>query len=242
MATPHNAATEAQVARTVLLPGDPIRAQYIAEKYLPDSVQVTSIRNMLGFTGSWKGVPVTVMGSGMGGPSVGIYSYELYSVYSVERIIRIGTAGGLQGDMPVGALVLAMTASTDSAYAHQYRLPGSFSPCADYGLLEKAVSSARLHDILCRVGGVFSSDLFSEYNALGKDESWSSWARMGCLVQDMETYALYCNAHWLGKKALSILTHTDSCVTGEGLAQENRMTALHDMFTVALDVVAEAGR
>jgi purine-nucleoside phosphorylase len=240
MATPHNAAEKSQIAKTVLLPGDPHRAQYIAEKYLPDSVQVTSVRGMLGFTGTWKGSPLTVMGSGMGGPSVGIYSYELFHIYGVDRIIRIGTAGGLQDDLPVGSLVFAMTASTDSAYAHQYKLPGTFSPCADHALLERAVASARSRGIAFRAGAVFSSDLFSSYNALGPEESWKVWARMGCLAQDMETYALYCNAHWLKKRTLSILTHTDSCVTGEGLPQERRMTALHAMFDVALDVAAES--
>ncbi len=235
MATPHNAATAIQVAKTVLLPGDPVRARYIAEHFLKDAEQVTAVRNMLGFTGTWNGTPVTVMGSGMGGPSAGIYSYELFHLYGVEKIIRIGTAGGLQPGIRVGDIVFALTASTDSNYAYQYRLPGTYSPSADFSLLEKAIASARNHSIPFHAGGVFSSDLFSEYNALGPEESWKPWARMGCLVQDMETYALYCNAAWLGKKALSILTHTDSCITGEGLPAERRMIALHNMFTVALE-------
>jgi purine-nucleoside phosphorylase, family 1 (deoD) len=236
MATPHNAASSVQIAKTVLLPGDPLRARYIAQKYLPDSVQITGVRNMLGFTGSWQGKPLTVMGSGMGGPSAGIYSYELFKLYGVESIIRIGTAGGLQESIAVGDLVVAMNASTDSNYAYQYRLPGTYSPSADFSLLERAVSSARARSLNLHVGSVFSSDLFSEYNALGPEESWKPWARMGCLVQDMETYALYCNAAWLGKKAVSILTHTDSCVTGEGLPEEKRLTALHSMFEVALEI------
>jgi len=235
MATPHNAATAIEIAKTVLLPGDPVRARYIADHYLKDAVQVTAVRNMLGFTGTWNGTPVTVMGSGMGGPSAGIYSYELYHLYGVEKIIRIGTAGGLQPEIRVGDIVFALTASTDSNYAYQYKLPGTCSPSADFSLLEKAVASARSHSIPWHAGTVFSSDLFSEYNALGPEASWKPWARMGCLVQDMETYALYCNAAWLGKKALSILTHTDSCVTGEGLSADKRMTALHGMFTVALE-------
>jgi len=235
MATPHNAATAIQIAKTVLLPGDPVRARYIAEHFLKDAIQVTAVRNMLGFTGTWNGTQVTVMGSGMGGPSAGIYSYELYHLYGVEKIIRIGTAGGLQPGIRVGDMVLALTASTDSNYAYQYRLPGTYSPSADFSLLEKAIASARNHGIPFHAGGVFSSDLFSEYNALGPEASWKPWARMGCLVQDMETYALYCNAAWLGKKALSILTHTDSCITGEGLPADQRMIALHNMFTVALE-------
>jgi purine-nucleoside phosphorylase len=237
MATPHNSASKSQIAPFVLLPGDPLRAQYIAKTYLTDAVQVTGIRNMLGFTGKWKGVPVSVMGSGMGGPSAGIYSWELFQLYGAEKIIRIGTAGGLQTEVDVGDIVLALTASTDSNYAYQYRLPGTFSPPADFSLLEKAVSIARAGSIPFHVGSVFSSDLFSSYNALGPGESWKPWAKMGCLVQDMETYAVYCNAAWLGKKALSILTHTDSCVTGEGLSDDERMTALHNMFTVALETL-----
>jgi purine-nucleoside phosphorylase len=242
MATPHNAAEMAEIAKTVLFPGDPLRARYIANRYLSDSVQVTAVRGMLGFTGTWEGKSLTVMGSGMGGPSAGIYSFELFKFYGVERIIRIGTAGGLQADLPVPSIVFAMTASTDSAYARQYSLPGTFSPCADSVLLERGVASARKRNIAFRSGGVFSSDFFSSYNALGAEDSWKPWARMGCLVQDMETYALYCNAHYLGKRALSILTHTDSCVTGAGLAESDRLTALHSMFEVALDVAAEESR
>jgi purine-nucleoside phosphorylase len=236
MSTPHNAATVGQIAESVLLPGDPLRARYVAEHFLEDAEQVTGIRNMLGFTGTWKGRRVSVMGSGMGGPSIGIYSYELFSVYGVQQIVRIGTAGGLQSTLNVGDLVLAMTASPDSNWAYQYRLPGTYSPCADFGLLEKAVAAARGAGIRCHVGGVFSSDLFSSYNALGSRDSWEPWARMGCIAQDMETYALYCTAAWLGKKALSVLTHTDSCVSGEGLQDGERMSALHSMFEIALEV------
>ena len=237
MSTPHNAASTAQIAKTVLLPGDPLRAQYIAQKFMPDSVQVTAVRGMLGFTGSWNGKPLTVMGSGMGGPSAGLYAYELYSHYGVETIVRVGTAGGLQESLGLGDLVFAMTASSDSNYAYQYRLPGTFAPSTDFSLLEKAVGAARAVGIPFHAGPVFSSDLFSSYSALGPEESWKPWSRMGCLAQDMETYALYCTAAWLGKKALSIMTHTDSCVTGKGLVPEQRMTALLPMFTVALETI-----
>jgi purine-nucleoside phosphorylase len=236
MATPHNQARQDQVARSVLFPGDPLRAEFIAKEYLADSERVTSVRNVFGFTGTWKGERVTVMASGMGGASAGIYSYELFKLYGVERIIRIGTAGGLQGDLAVGDVVLAMTASTDSGYAGQYRLPGTLSPACDYSLLERAVAVSRERSVRHRVGAVFSSDYFSEYNAMGAEESWKPWARMGCLAQDMETYALYCNAAWLGGKALSILTHTDSCVSGEGLPPERRMSALRPMIEIALEV------
>lgn len=248
MATPHNAASAGDIAETVLLPGDPLRAEYIANNYLNDARKVTDTRNMLGFTGfytsaSGNKTSITVMGSGMGGPSCGIYSYELFKFYNVKQIIRIGTAGGLQGFLKPGDLVFAMTASTDSNWARQYALPGTFSPAADYGLLSNAVAAANEHGYSHYEGGVFSSDYFSEYNALNEvtgKNSWEPWARMGCLVQDMETYALYSNAAWLGKKALSILTHTDSCVNvEEHLPYENRIPALEPMFITALEAAAK---
>jgi len=235
MPTPHISATDTQVAKSVLFPGDPVRAQYIANEFLEDPVQITNVRNISGFTGAWKGKRVTVMASGMGGPSAGIYSYELFKLYGVDSIIRIGTAGGLQTECEVGSIAMALSASTDSNYASQYRLPGTFSPCADFSLLEKAVAAARAASVNFRAGPVFSSDFFSEYNALGPELSWKIWAKMGCLAQDMETYSLYCNAAWLGKKALSILTITDSCVTGKGLEKDNRMIALKPMIMIALE-------
>jgi purine-nucleoside phosphorylase len=219
------------------MPGDPLRAKYIADNFLDTAREVTGVRNMLGFTGLYRGKPVTVMGSGMGAPSAGLYSYELFSIYGAERIIRIGTAGGLVPEVQVGDIVLAMTASTDSNYAHQYSLRGSFSPSGSFRLLELAAASARRREIPFHAGGVFSSDLFSQYNALGGD-SWKPWGRMGALVQDMETYALYCNGAHLKKEVLSILTMTDSCVTGTGLPDSQRITALHGMFEVALDCIA----
>ena len=235
MPTPHISAYETQVATSVLFPGDPVRAQYIAKEFLDDAVQITNVRNVTGFTGTRKGKSVTVMSSGMGGPSAGIYSFELYKFYGVEKIIRIGTAGALQRECEVGSLVIALSSSTDSNYASQYRLPGTFSPCADFSLLEKAVAAARRASTVFHAGPVFSSDFFSEYNALGPESSWKTWARMGCLAQDMETYSLYCNASWLGKKALSIVTITDSCVTGQGLEKESRMSALKPMIEIALE-------
>ncbi|MBQ0165927.1 MAG: purine-nucleoside phosphorylase [Treponema sp.] len=240
MATPHNAANAGDIASDVILPGDPLRAQYMAEKFLSDVKQVTGVRNMFGFTGTWKGKPVTIMGSGMGGPSAGIYSYELFKFYGVNRIIRTGTSGSFQKELIPGDLVFAQTSSTDSAWAHQYKLPGTFSPAADFGMLETAAASARAHNFRFTAGGIFSSDTFSDYSALNEttgEASWLPWARMGCLSCDMETYALYCTAAWLGKKALSILTLTDSCVTGESLPAENRMAALEPMFTVAFDIL-----
>jgi len=231
--TPHNAALPGDIAPTVLMPGDPLRARHLVETYLEGAREVTGVRNMLGYTGTWQGRPVSVMGSGMGGPSIGIYSYELFSHYGVERIIRIGTCGGLVPEVGVGDIVFAMASSTNSAYAAQYHLGGTFSACADFGLLERGVAAARELGARFTVGNVFSSDLFSLYSAEG-DEGWQAWARMGCVGTDMESYALYCNAAYLGKKALTVLTCSDSNVTGKGLPAEARQTALVTMFKIGL--------
>ena len=231
--TAHNAAKPGDIAKTVLMPGDPLRAKFLAENYLENVKELSSVRNMLGFTGSWQGKPISVMGSGMGAPSIGIYSFELFSHYGVENIIRIGTCGGMIPEVKNGDLVFAQASSTNNNYASQYQLGGTFSASADFGLLEKGVAAAR--SIGCRfyVGNVFSSDLFSPYSAEG-DEGWQKWARMGCAACDMESYALYCNAAYLGKKALTVLLCTDSCITGEGLSAEERQGALVNMFKVGL--------
>lgn len=232
--TPHNSALPGQIASTVLMPGDPLRAKYVADTYLSDVVQFNQVRGMLGFTGTYKGKRISIMGSGMGGPSMGIYSYELFSHYGVERIIRIGTCGGLTADVEVGALVFAQSASTDSNYAAQYNLGGTFAPCADYQLLETAVAAARRLAIPFWVGNILSSDIFSLYNAQG-EEGWKKWARMGCAATDMECYALYCNAAYLHKKALTILTCSDSNVTHREMTSLERQTSLQNMFQVALE-------
>ncbi|ULQ60202.1 purine-nucleoside phosphorylase [Brucepastera parasyntrophica] len=242
MPTPHNSAQNDEIAPIVLFPGDPLRAKHVADSFLSDVKKVTSVRNMLGYTGTWKNVPVSVIASGMGCASAGIYSYELFRFYDVQNIIRIGTAGGLQEYIEPGDFVFAMTASSDSNYAYQYSLPGTYAPCADFGLFEKAVSIAKKKKLVFHAGGVFSSDLFSDYNALGPQTAWVPWSRMGCLAQDMETFALYCNAAWLEKKALSILTHTDSCVTGKFLAVKERKAAIDTMISVALDLVADISK
>jgi len=232
--TAHNAARPGDIAKTVLMPGDPLRAKLVADNYLEEVREWNTVRGMLGYTGKWKGKPVSVMGSGMGAPSIGIYSFELFSHYGVERIIRIGTSGSMSDEVKVGDLVFAVAASTNTAYAGQYRLDGTYSACADFGLLEQGVAAAR--SLGCRffAGNVFSSEYFSCYCAEG-DEGWQKWARMGCIACDMESYALYCNAAWLRKKALTILTVTDSCITGEGFSAEERVTGLTGMFKVGLD-------
>jgi purine-nucleoside phosphorylase len=234
--TPHNAAREGDIASTVLMPGDPLRAKHVAETYLEDSVRFNDVRGMLGYTGEYKGKRVSVMASGMGGPSMGIYSYELYALYGVEAIIRIGTCGGLTAAIEVGDLAFAMTSSTDSNYAHQYGLSGSFAPCGDYGLLERGIGVARSRGYRHWVGSAFCSDLFSLYSALAPSEGWERWARMGCAVTDMESYALYCNAAYFGKKALAIFTCSDSNVTRKEMGPDERRTALGKMFDVALEI------
>lgn len=234
--TPHNAAREGDIASLVLMPGDPLRAKHIADNYLDNVAQFNGVRGMLGFTGSYKGKRLSVMASGMGGPSMGIYSYELFSFYGVESIVRIGTCGGLTAALEVGDIAFAMTSSTDSNYAHQYGLNGSFSPCADYGLLERAVTIARAKGYRHWVGNVFSTDIFSLYSALDPEEGWKKWARMGCAATDMESYALYCNAAYAGKRALAMFTCSDSNVTHVEMSAEERQTALVHMFDVALSL------
>lgn len=237
--TPHNTAKSGDISRVVLMPGDPLRAQRIADTMLSNVVQFNSVRNMFGYTGEYEGCRISVMGSGMGAPSMGIYSYELFAFYDVQTIIRIGTCGGLVPEVEVGDLVIAMTASTDSNYAHQYRLHGTFSPCASFDLLEKAVALARARSLPFHVGNVFSSDLFSLYSALPPEEGWKRWARMGCKATDMECFALYCNAAWAKRKALTLLTCSDSNISRKEMTPQARQNSLDSMIRIALDVAKQ---
>lgn len=232
MGTPHNAAKEGDIARTVLMPGDPLRAKYIAETYLEDVECFNTVRNMFGYTGTYKGKRVSVMGGGMGIPSIAIYSYELYSFYGVENIIRIGSAGGFMEDVKVRDIVIAMGACTDSNFVNQYSLPGHFAPIASYELLSKAVDIAKEKKINTKVGNVLSSDVF--YNA-NKDAN-DLWKSMGVLCVEMEAAGLYMNAAKLGKKALAILTISDHLYTGESLDAEARQTTFNDMMEIALEM------
>lgn len=234
MPTPHNRAKKGEFAKTVLFPGDPLRAKFCAENFFDNPRLVTDVRNVLGYTGTYKGVPVSVMSSGMGGPSAGIYSHELFTEYDVDNIIRIGTSGGLQADIPVGALVLAMTCSTDQNWASQYGLYGTLAPCADWRLLSTAIEAVKEMDVPYRCGMIFSSDYFSSYQATGP-ERWQGFARMGALAQDMETMAVYCNAMYTGKRALSIVTMTDNLITGESFRDEERMVGNSNMIRLALE-------
>ena len=191
------------------MPGDPLRAKFIADNYLDDVVCFNEIRNMLGFTGTYKGKRVSVMGSGMGMPSMGIYSYELFNFYDVENIIRIGSAGGIADDIKLRDIVIGMGASTNSKYAEQYKLPGTFAPTADFGLLRRAVEAAEKLGIKTVVGNILSSDTFYDDNP----DANSLWKKMNILCVEMEAAALYMNAARAGKKALCILTISDHVFT-----------------------------
>ena len=234
--TPHIKAKMGEIAEKILMPGDPLRAKFIAENYLSDAVCVNDTRNMLGFTGNYKGSKVTVMGSGMGVSSIGIYSYELYHCYDVEAIIRIGTAGGIADGVELRDLVLAMGACTDSNFAHQYRLPGTFAPTASFELLEKAVQTAREKNLRYRVGNVVTSDIF--YGDC--ENETAEWKKMGVLAVEMETAALYMTAARAGKQALSITTVSDLPLKGESTSSEERQKTFTQMMEVALTVASEA--
>lgn len=231
MGTPHNAANKGDIAKTVLMPGDPLRAKFIAETYLEDVNCFNTVRNMYGYTGTYKGKRISVMGHGMGMPSIGIYSYELFDQYDVDQIIRIGSAGGLADDVDLMDIVIAMGASTNSNYASQYKLPGTIAPIADYELLRKAVEVAEEKNCKVRVGNVLSSDTFYTDDKGDND----LWKKMHVLAVEMEAAALYCNAARLGKKALCILTVSDHLYSGKELSAEERQTGFRNMMEIALE-------
>ena len=233
--TAHIGAKKGDFAKTVLMPGDPLRAKYIAETYLENPRLVTSVRNMFGYTGTYKGREISVMGAGMGMPSIGIYSYELFNFYDVDAIIRIGSAGALLDDMKLMDVVIGMGACTDSNYAYQYGLPGTFAPIADYELMNKAISVAKEQGTNVYVGNVLSSDIF--YNGYkGMDGSVNDlWKSMGVTCVEMEAAALYMNAAKAGKKALCMLTISDHIYTGEALTAEERQLGFSKMMEIALE-------
>lgn len=228
--TPHNTAKKGDIAKTVLMPGDPLRAKFIAETYLENPKCFNTVRNMLGYTGTFEGKEISVMGSGMGIPSIGIYSYELYNFYDVDAIIRIGSAGGIAEGVKLRDVVIGMGACTDSNFAAQYRLPGTFAPIADFGLLEKAVALAREQGVNIHVGNLISSDLFyGDYAG-----SLTDWRKMGVLAVEMEAAGLYMNAARCGKKALAMATVSDLPLTGEATTAEERQTTFTQMMEIAL--------
>lgn len=230
--TPHNGAKKGDFAKTVLMPGDPLRAKYIAETYLEDVKLVTSVRNMFGYTGKYKGKEISVMGGGMGIPSIGIYSYELFNFYDVDNVIRIGSAGAYQDDMEIKDVVIAMGACTDSNYAAQFGLPGTYAPIASYELLQKAVNIAKEQGTPVKVGNVVSSDCF--YNA--NKNAAALWRDMGCLCCEMEAAALYMNAAKAKKNALCILSISDHIFKGVEISAEERQVGFGKMMEIALEL------
>jgi purine-nucleoside phosphorylase len=230
--TAHIKATPEQIAKTVLMPGDPKRSELVAKKFLKDAVMFNDVRGVKGYTGTWKGVPVSVMASGMGMPSIGIYSYELYHGFGVENIIRIGSAGSMREDVKVRDIVLGMGACTDSAYGNQFGLDGSFAPICDYDLLAKSVEIGKEKGFRTHVGNILSSDVFYDDNP----DRNLLWRKMGVLAVEMEAAALYMNAARAGKRALAICTVSNSLVTGEELSADERETTFGEMIELALDV------
>ncbi|MBU3058265.1 purine-nucleoside phosphorylase [Pseudomonas indica] len=235
MATPHISAQPGDFAETVLMPGDPLRAKMIADTYLSDVQQVNGVRNMLGFTGSFNGQRISVMGSGMGIPSLSIYAHELFSQYGVQRIVRVGSCGSVQPGVRVRDLVIAMGASTDSA-VNRKRLSGfDFAALADYRLLERVVRRADAKGQAVHVGNVFSADLFYE----PEPELFSRMTRMGILAVEMEAAGLYGVAAELGRQALCVLTVSDHILEGEKLSAEERQETFHAMIELTLEAVTQ---
>lgn len=229
--TPHNSANIDDFAKTVLMPGDPLRAKFIAENFLEDPVLVNGVRGINGYTGMYNGKIVSVMASGMGIPSIGIYSYELFNFYNVENIIRIGSAGAISDEVNLRDIVIGQGACTNSNYASQFNLPGTYAPIASYKLLKQAVDFAQDAGVNYKVGNLFSSDTFYDDVA-----SLSDWRKMGVLAVEMESAALYMNAARAGKNALCICTISDCPFTGESCTAEERQNTFTDMMEIALKI------
>ena len=230
--TPHIGAKYGEIAETVLMAGDPLRAKLMAERYLENPVLYNEVRGMLGYTGTYKGKRVSVQGHGMGLPSIGIYSYELFNFYGVKTIIRVGSAGSMSPDLHIGDLVMAMGACTNSHYADQYNLPGTYAPIADFGLLRAAVEKAEELGYRYKVGNIYSSDIFYD-----ERQGTPEWQKMGVLAVEMEASALYMNAARSGNKALCICTISDSMVTGEATTAEERQNSFTKMMDVAFGII-----
>jgi len=230
--TPHIGAQYGEIAETVIMAGDPLRAKLMAERFLENPVLYNEVRGMLGYTGTYKGKRVSVQGHGMGIPSIGIYSYELFNFYGVKTIIRVGSAGSMSPDLHIGDLVMAMGACTNSHYADQYQLPGTYAPIADFGLLRAAVEKAEELGYRYKVGNIYSSDIFYD-----ERQGTPEWQKMGVLAVEMEAAALYMNAARCGAKALCICTISDSMVTGEATTAEERQNSFTRMMDVAFGIV-----
>ena len=228
MPTPHNNAAKGDFAKTVLMPGDPLRAKFIAETFLTDPKLVNNVRGVQGYTGTYKGVPVSVMASGMGIPSIGIYSYELYTQYDVENIIRVGSAGAMRADLELGSVVAGQGACTNSSFADQYELGGAYAPICDFDLLMAAVESARELGVKMPVGNLYSSDTF--YDAAGRN---MRYAKMGVMAVEMEA------AGHTGKRALAICSISDNLITGEELSADDRQTTFTNMMKIGLEIAVK---
>jgi purine-nucleoside phosphorylase len=233
--TPHIDATPEDFAKTVLMPGDPLRSKFIAENFLENAKLVNNVRGIQGYTGTYNGTKVSVMASGMGMPSIGIYSYELFNFFDVENIIRIGSAGSINMDVKIRDLVFAMGASTNSNFARQFQLPGTYAPTADYNLLKTAIEQAEAAGANYHVGNILSSDTF--YDA--QEDATKRWIDMGLLCIEMETAALYMNAAKAGKRALGLFTISDHILTGESLPASERQNSFTEMMEVALKTAVE---
>ena len=230
--TPHIFAKKEDIAKTVLMPGDPLRSEFIAKNFLKNPVLVNDVRGVHGYTGEYNGKKVTVMASGMGQPSIGIYSYELYNFYDVDAIIRVGTCGSFHPDLHARDIIVAMGACTNGNYAMQYKLPGTFAPIADFDLVRRAVEECEKAGVNYKVGNIFSSDTFYDDANSGMD-----WAKMGVLGVEMESAALYCNAARAGKKALCICTVSDSFIyPEENTTAEERQNSFTAMMKIALNL------
>ena len=234
MPTPHNAAAKGDIAKTILMPGDPLRAKFIAETFFTDPKLFNNIRGVQGYTGTYKGVPVSVMASGMGMPSMGLYAYELYTQYDVDNIIRVGSAGAMRADLALGSVVAGQGACTNSSFADQYELGGTFAPICDFDLLMAAVESARELGVKMPVGNLYSSDTF--YDAAGRN---LRYAKMGVRAVEMEAAGLYCTAAYTGKRALAICSISDNLITGEELPPEDRQTTFTNMMKIGLEVAVK---
>ena len=230
----HIAAKKGQIAESILLPGDPLRAEFIAENFLRGAEKYTDIRNMYGFTGTYKGVPVSVQGTGMGMPSMGIYSWELITEYGVQNLIRIGTAGAFTDELALGDIFVALAASTDSNYQHAFDLPGQYSPSASWALLTKALAASSDTAIPFKAGNVVTCDVFYEFG-----DWWKKWAQMGVQAVEMETAALYMNAAYNHVNALSMISISDNFVTGAKISVEERQNSFTNMMKLALETAVK---
>ena len=241
MPTPHNSAKKGDFAKTVLMPGDPLRAKFIAETFLDEPKLVNNVRGVQGYTGTYQGVKVSVMASGMGMPAIGIYSHEMFNGYGVENIIRVGSAGAIQENIHLYDLVLAQGACTDSAFASQFHLPGTFAPIASFELLSAAVEACKARGAVYHVGNVNSSDVFyGDHEGVPEGlDSVYGLKKMGVMALEMEAAALYCNAAYTGKRALAICSISDNLITGEELTPEERQTTFTNMMKIGLEAAVK---